>query len=137
MTIGYKMKTSVVLASLLLALSGCSILVHKPETPRVRSVEVAEGQWVSVKIYDQTCYKDWNGGYVWMTSPGGPAVYLCGYTQDEEHEIAHVRGMKHTAWERNGQIACATVLTGGYKTHYNQGERICMKTDTRFEWVEK
>jgi len=90
-----------------------------------------------VAVYPDTCYRGYQGGIAAMSRPEFPAVYLCGQPEDEQHEVDHWRGFRHTAWQYSGRIACATVTAAGYKTKYRVGERICMTRDTRFEWVEK
>lgn len=53
-------------------------------------------------------------------------IYLNGLPASQNHELAHVAGMKHTAWVRNGLgVACATVTEAGFDTGYRTGDLIC------------
>lgn len=109
------------------------------ETPRIVSVEVAEGKFLSVRVFNLSCVPGQTGGWATLDNPTWPAVYLCGHLQDEMHELAHWKGMRHTAWDErpDSRVSCATIIAPGYGTVYKLGDRICMTRDTRFEWIDK
>jgi len=81
----------------------------------------ANGQPVSVYVFNNDC----------PSIPGRSCsfanlVYLAGLPTRLTHELAHVAGMRHTAWKRNGfGMECATVTDAGYATGYRKGDVIC------------
>ena len=112
-----------------LLLSGCASI----SVPYIEKVEIAEGVWVDVEVYTNTCFIR---GETFAYSSIYPkrAVYLCGYPHTKHHELAHHKGMKHTKWTFGIDSACATILASGYKTNYIVGSTLC--TRNGYEWVD-
>ena len=120
----------------LLIFTGCALA----DGARYVEVERGPGEKFLVAVYPDDCYGDHTGGFAATADtsrPDIPAVYLCHMPEDEQHELDHWRGMKHTRWQYAGRIACATITVAGYKTRYQEGDRICMTRDTRYEWIER
>ncbi len=117
-----------------IGLFGCSSLNAPSEIPRPVQVEVSPGIFKLIKVYPLSCYKSYTGAYADIPTN---SVFLCGQWPDLEHELAHHRGMGHTAWKEDQYIGCAIITTAGYHTKYKLGDRICMRRDTRYEWIEK
>lgn len=104
------------------------------EKPTIERIEVAEGKFLDVQVYANRCLADMEPIYVDYPVP---TVYLCGKKSASyrEHELAHPKGMKHTAWQGGPVATCATITDAGYKTKYVKGQRICIAND--YEFVEK
>jgi hypothetical protein len=114
----------------------------KTEIPRIVAVKTGPRSWVLAEVFEKACAENHTGGRtIWPTreAPGRhyATVYLCGNKADEAHELAHVAGMKHTAWQHAGNISCATVILAGYGTGYKALDHICVRKDTRYEWVDQ
>ena len=112
------------------------------EIPRIVAVKNGPHSWTLAEVFEKTCAEKYTGGRtIWPArdTPGRSyaTVYLCGHKADEAHELAHVAGMRHTAWQNAGIISCATVILAGYDTGYKALDRICVRKDTRYEWVDR
>jgi hypothetical protein len=61
----------------------------------------------------------------------GIALVFLGHNEKRlAHELAHVAGMRHGPWRRNGFGAeCSVVTEGGYGTGYAAGDLICAGFD--------
>lgn len=93
------------------------------------------GTPVLVAVYD-SCAQKVNPHPV--TFVEARQIYLCHTETHEVHELAHVAGMRHTAWWQNANgINCAQVIAADYDKHYRVGDLICIGPMGRGEWIEK
>jgi hypothetical protein len=83
-------------------------------------------------IPDQDCpgYQGRGCAQIGQLQQGFAAVYLGRNERRLPHELAHIAGMRHTAWQRNGLgTECALVTAAGYQTGYSVGDVICAGFD--------
>jgi len=129
------MTAPIPLAALCLLLAG-SVYAEN----RVVTHHGPDGKPVRVMVQEQSC-AHWAstgirhlGGY---TDRANRRIFLCGRLEDEAHELAHIAGMEHGWFIRNGSSQCAPVLQAGWNTGYRVGQRICMSAVLpRGEWLE-
>lgn len=118
---------AVIGAALLLWLSGCSTRPHTVETRIVNGKKV-EIHTDAPSELEPKCQEPWAGCTALLTN----TIYLRSALLRKgmkEHEIAHVEGMRHTAWVHhqflNWKCATVTAAGGGYKV----GQVICNRSD--------
>ncbi len=86
----------------------------------------AQGAPVTVIVSMQECPSLAGRGCAMFVSPANAIVYLARNERLLPHELAHVAGMTHSAWQKNGfGIECAVVDSPGYETVYRKGDVIC------------
>lgn len=82
-----------------------------------------KGWPVSVYVNQSGCPDDPKRGCVFAT------VYIGGNARRLRHELAHIAGMRHTAWVRGPSGECATVTVAGHQTGYEVGDVLCAGFD--------
>lgn len=84
----------------------------------------AAGQPVAVAVTDKPCpFAAQSSCYVHM-------IYVNGNYKTLPHELAHVAGMQHTAWNGNSfGNRCARVTVAGFNTGYKVGDLLCIGFD--------
>ena len=67
--------------------------------------------------YNEGCYVEW--------ANGEKAVYVASIAPQwvVDHELAHVKGMRHTQWRETDRGVCAFVIQSGGK--YARGDTLC------------
>ena len=142
------MKTLIIIA--ILALCGCATAPTEPNFTGYKVVERGadyttilapneKGALVKVDVYATKCLMGEGAAF-----RAGNSVYLCNMPGMLAHELAHVAGMRHTAWryqEGNAMVAsnthfqlaatpgpnCAKITAPAHgSTRYKVGEYVCI-----------
>lgn len=110
---------------LLIAMAG--IAVAACAAPIERHIEVIDGQAIEFRDADDgtiPCSADWTVGCYQLVRDL-PTIWLSRIASEDQraHEIAHAKGMEHSAWGRFEGHRCAIVTRAG--GGYFVGQKIC------------